>query len=60
MEAAVAPKRRGRPPKPKEEPLTSAEERVATYLSRTCGIPGCFPAVHRNDARQIVEMVKQG
>ena len=52
---------RGRPRKVVVEPLApeSVEWEVAAVLARMCGIPGCGPRLHLEEAKQITIIMKR-
>jgi hypothetical protein len=52
---------RGRPRKVVVEPLApdSIELEVASVLSKVCGIPGCAPRLHLEEAKQITIIMKR-
>ena len=61
LENARKPKPRGRPRKIVVEPVQSGslEFEVSNLLSHFCGIPGCGPKLHLEDASKVIELVKR-
>lgn len=52
---------RGRPRKVGDNPqlYTDVHEIVAEYLSRLCGVPGCVPRNHVEDARIMLIVLEK-
>ena len=52
---------RGRPRKVVVEPIASdsIEMEVAAVLAKVCGIPGCSPRLHLEEAKQITIIMKR-
>lgn len=52
---------RGRPRKVPVEPLVpeSLEWEVAQVLSGYCGVPGCNPKNHKEEAIRLIEIMKR-
>lgn len=51
---------RGRPRKVPVEPIDpdTLQWGVAKILSRNCGVPGCSPRNHLEEASEIIEVIK--
>lgn len=52
---------RGTGPKEPTKKPTELEQKVAEYINNDiCYVPGCMASVHIEDARNIIELIKEG
>ena len=51
--------RRGRPPKAPPEVATDEARAIAEILASWCGINGCSPKIHEEEARDIIYNLKR-
>ena len=51
---------RGRPRLAPKKEITNLELRIAEYICKyLCAVPGCMAAIHIEDARSILDLMKE-